>query len=233
MKLIPYTRVSTDRQADEGTGLDVQLDAIRLWAKANGHTLTKAHVDQGVSGAKELEHRPRLMDAMATLKGRKAAGIVVYRLDRLARDLIVQESLLAEFRRLGAQVFTTSAAEAGYLDDDPKDPSRKLIRQVLGAVAEYERAMTALRLRAARDRKQARGEYAGFGSPAFGLRSEAGTLVPADDEQRAIDRIVQLREAGASLPLIASTLAAEGVTSKRGGHWHPTTIARVVARHGT
>lgn len=233
MKLIPYLRVSTDRQADEGTGLDVQSDAIRRWAKANGHTLTKAYTDRGVSGAKELEHRPRLMDAIGALKARQAGGLVVYRLDRLARDLIVQESLLAEMRRLGAQVFTTSPAEAGYLEDDPTDPSRRLIRQVLGAVAEYERAMTALRLRSARDRKRELGEYAGFGSPAFGLRSEGGNLVPADDEQRAIRRIVELRSDGASLPVIASTLAAEGVTSKRGGPWHPTTISRVLARHRT
>ena len=60
----------------------------------------------------------------------------VYRLDRLARDLIVQETVLAEVKRLGGEVFSTSAAEAGYLSDDPDDPSRKLIRQVLGAVAE-------------------------------------------------------------------------------------------------
>ena len=230
MKLIPYTRVSTDRQADEGTGLDVQLDAIRLWAKANGHTLTKPYVDQGVSGAKELEHRPRLMDAMQTLKARKAAGIVVYRLDRLARDLIVQESLLAEFRRLGAQAFTTSAAEAGYLADDPTDPSRKLIRQVLGAVAEYERAMTALRLRAARDRKQARGEYAGFGSPALGTRSVGGQLVPDDDELQVIARIFALRAEGASLPQIVRVLTDEGLRPKRGGTWHPTTVSRVLNR---
>ena len=48
---------------------------------------------------------------------------------------------------MGAEVFSTSDAEQGYLQDDPSDPSRKLIRQVLGAVAEYERAMIRLRLR--------------------------------------------------------------------------------------
>jgi DNA invertase Pin-like site-specific DNA recombinase len=230
VKLIPYLRVSTDRQADEGTGLDVQSDAIRLWAKANAHTLTKVYTDRGVSGAKELEHRPRLMDAMSVLKARQAGGLVVYRLDRLARDLIVQESLLADIRRFGAQVFTTSLAEAGYLDDDPKDPSRKLIRQVLGAVAEYERAMTALRLRTARDRKQARGEYAGFGSPALGTRSVGGQLVPAEDELRAVERIHELRADGASLPQIVEILTAEGLKPKRGGSWHPTTVSRVINR---
>jgi DNA invertase Pin-like site-specific DNA recombinase len=230
VKLIPYPRVSTDRQADDGTGLELQLDTIRQWAKANGHTLTKPLREEGVSGTKELEHRPALVEAMEMLKAGKADGIVVYRLDRLARDLILQEQLLREIRRMGADVYTTSTAEAGYLADDPNDPARRLIRQVLGAVGEYERSMIALRLRSARERKALNGGYAGFGSPAFGYRSEAGELVRADDEQRAIKRITALRAAGASLPAIAEALAAEGITSKRGGRWHPTTIARVLQR---
>lgn len=230
MRLIPYLRVSTDRQAEDGTGLEVQLDTIRGWAKANGHTLTKPYRDQGISGAKELDSRPALMDAMLALRARTANGIVVYRLDRLARDLVLQEQLLAEVRRMGGVLCSTSDAESGYLSDDPSDPARKLIRQVLGAVSEYERSMIALRLRSARDRKAKAGGYAGFGSPAFGQRAEAGQLVVDDREQQAIRRIRELRASGDSLPQIVNLLNAEGHTSKRGGRWHPTTVARVLAR---
>jgi hypothetical protein len=65
-------------------------------------------------------------------------------------DLIVQEQILAAIRRLGGEPFTCSAAEAGYVTDDPDEPSRKLIRQVLGAGSEYERSMVSLRLLAGR-----------------------------------------------------------------------------------
>ena len=231
VKLIPYLRVSTDRQAEEGTGLGVQLDAIRKWAKANGHTLTKQCSDEGVSGAKELDHRPALADAILALRERKAAGIVVYRLDRLARDLVLQEQLLREIRRQGADLYSTSSAECAFLVDDPQDPSRKMIRQILGVVSEYERSMIALRLRSARDRKARNGGYAGFGSPAYGLRSVRGELVPVDDEQVTIQRIRALRDDGRSIRETIALLREENLRPKRGGAWHPTTISRILARN--
>jgi DNA invertase Pin-like site-specific DNA recombinase len=232
VKLVPYLRVSTDRQASEGTGLDVQLDTIKRWAKANGHKLTAPCTDQGVSGTKELDNRPGLLEAVDALKDRRADGIVVYRLDRLARDVMLQETLLADIKRKGCRLYSTSDSENEFLVDDPTDPSRKLIRTILGSVAEYERSMIALRLRSARDRKAANGGYAGFGSPAFGLRSDGGRLVPDEREQLAVKRIVQLRSQDYSLPRIVEQLAHEGITSKHGGPWHPTTVARVLQRHG-
>jgi DNA invertase Pin-like site-specific DNA recombinase len=222
--------VSTDRQAEEGTGLGVQLDTIREWASAHSHKLTKPYSDEGVSGTNELAHRPALADAMMLLRQHKADGIVVYRLDRLARDLVLQEQLLREFRRLGADLYSTSEAENAYLVDDPKDPSRKMIRQILGVVSEYERSMIALRLRSARDRKALNGGYAGFGSPAYGLRSEGGELVAVADEQVTIRRIKSLRDEGKSIRETIAILDADGISPKRGGTWHPTTISRILNR---
>ncbi len=141
MKLVAYLRVSTDRQAEHGLGLDVQEAAIKAWAKQNGHRIVLWTRDEGVSGSNGLETREALPEALGAVQGRTAAGIAVYRLDRLARDLVLQEQLLAEIKRMGGQLFTTSAAEADYLEDDPSDPSRRLIRQILGAVNEYERSM--------------------------------------------------------------------------------------------
>ena len=67
------------------------------------------------------------------------------------------------------------AAEAGYLGDDPDDPSRTLIRQVLGAVSQYERSMIALRLRSGRRRNASQGGYA-YGAPPFGFKAEDGEV---------------------------------------------------------
>jgi DNA invertase Pin-like site-specific DNA recombinase len=230
VKIAAYFRVSTDRQAEEGLGLDVQEATCRKWAKANGHKLVATFTDAGISGSNGLDTRIGLADCLKALRDGEPAGIVVYRLDRLARDLVLQESLLAEIRRMGGQVFTTSAAEAGYLDDDPDDPSRRLIRQVLGAVNEYERGMIALRLRSGRRAKAERGGFA-YGSPALGYRAKGGELVPVDDEQATVARIKELHEAGASLRTICTTLEAEGHQTKRGSTtWHPQTVARVIER---
>jgi DNA invertase Pin-like site-specific DNA recombinase len=232
VKLVAYLRVSTDRQAEEGLGLLVQAREIDRWARQSRHRIVAICRDEGVSGSNGLDSRVGLPDAFSLLKEGKARGLVVYRLDRLARDLIIQETLLAELRRMGAEVFTTSAAETGYLSDDPDDPddpSRKLIRQVLGAVAEYERAMISLRLRSGRARKAAKGGFA-FGAPAFGYRTESKELVGEDQEQAALTRISELHAAGSSLREIAAMLEAEGYRPKRSSRWHPGTLGRIVAR---
>lgn len=229
MKVVAYLRVSTDRQASEGLGLDVQEQAVRAWAKANKHRIVAVLTDAGVSGANDLDGRPALADALELLRAKEAKAIVVYRLDRLARDLVLQEQLLAEVRRMGADLFSTFSAEADYLVDDPSDPSRKLIRQVLGAVAEYEKSMVVLRLKSGRRRKAERGGFA-YGSPAFGVRAVDGVLAPVEGEQAAITRARELRGDGASLRTIAQTLTAEGHRPKRGAGWHPTTVGRILER---
>ena len=96
------------------------------------------------------------------------------------------------------------------MKDDPDDPSRRLIRQILGAVNEYERGMIRLRLRRGRQRKAERGEYAG-GRPAFGYAAIAGELVPAPEEQAVIIEARKLRASGASIRAIAMESQSPGI----------------------
>jgi DNA invertase Pin-like site-specific DNA recombinase len=228
MKLGGYTRVSTDGQID-GYGLDSQRHDLKTWARAHReHRIVEWFSDEGISGT--LAERDGLGEVIDAIGHGRIAGVVIPRLDRLARDVIVQEQLLLEIARLGGVVFSTSAGEAGYLTDDPDDPSRKLIRQVLGAVNGYEREMIALRLRKGRQRKAERGGFA-YGSPSYGVRAEGGELVADDHEQAVIRRAVELRAEGASLRQIADALDAEGHRAKRGGRWHPNAVRRVLERH--
>lgn len=229
MRVVGYVRVSTDRQAEQGLGPEIQERTIRAWAKANGHRVVEVFSDLGVSGSNGLGSRVGLADALEQLRDRKALAIVVARIDRLARDLIVQEQILAEARRIGGDVLSCSAAEAGYLADDPDDPSRKLIRQVLGAVSEYERSMVALRLRMGRRRKAERGGFA-FGAPPFGWRAEGRELVPVPTEQAVLERIAEMRRGGFSLRAMAEALTVEGHRPKRGERWHPETLRKIVER---
>jgi DNA invertase Pin-like site-specific DNA recombinase len=229
MRLVGYIRCSTDRQAEEGLGLEVQEQAIREWAQAHGHELVSLTRDEGISGSNGLDTRVGLGDALEALRGGRAEGLVVYRLDRLARDLIVQETLLAEVWRMGREVFSTSTAEQGYLQDDPHDPSRKLIRQVLGAVNEYERSMISLRLRAGRLRKAQNGGYPG-GKIKFGYKGVDGVLVPDPKEQRTQQRIETLRSEGKTLREIAKVLNREGRKPRTASVWHPGTLGPIIKR---
>lgn len=227
LRLVGYIRVSTAAQVD-AFGPDVQRSAIQAWAKANGHKIVH-WCQEAISGTTAAEDRPGLMCAVDELHQGRADGVVLYTLDRLARALHVQEAALGLLWRAGGQVFTVDAGEVR--EDDPEDPTRTLIRQVLGAVAQFERQTIVNRMKRGRHAKTSKGGYGG-GAPAFGARSAGGHLVVDEDEAATVGRIMELHAAGESLRSIASTLAAEGRTAKRGGAWQPTTIARVIRRQG-
>ena len=96
---------------------------------------------------------------------------MVYRLDRLARDLVLQEILLREIHAAGGVLLSATPGENELLRD-PHDPIRKLMRQILGAFAEYEKSVIALRLAAGRAAKRASGGK-GSGSYPFGWSKAA------------------------------------------------------------
>jgi DNA invertase Pin-like site-specific DNA recombinase len=226
VKLVAYLRVSTDRQAEQGHGLEVQERAIRSWAKAHGHRIVATSRDEGVSGTKDVGDRPGLAEALTTVEDR-ADGLAVYKLDRLARALTVQEAILAQVWKHGRRVFTVDLGEV--LRDDPDDPMRTAMRQMVGVFGQLERAMIASRMRAGRHLKAEGGGYA-CGAPALGWRAEGGELVADDVEAATLERIRELRKDGASLRRMAETLTAEGHATKRGGRWHPETLRLILAR---
>lgn len=228
MNLIGYVRVSTAIQVEEGLGLEVQEEAIRAWCKANGHHLVAIHRDEGISGAKDVAGRPGLASALAAVED-LGEGLVMAKLDRLARALTVQEAVLAQVWRHGASVFALDVGE--ILRDDPDDPMRTAMRQMVGVFAQLERAMIAARMRAGRKLKASRGGYA-HGAPRFGSRAEERELVVDAGEQLVITRATQLRAEGRSLRYIAATLNIEGLRPKRAERWHPYTLARILDRAG-
>lgn len=231
-RLAAYLRVSTDLQAEKGHGLGVQRAAIKDWAKQHGHVIALWASDQGTSGSAPLEAREGLLEAIGAVKAGDASGIVVYRLDRLARDLMVQETILADLRRGGGDLYSTSAGEQDFLTDDEADPSRKLIRQILGAVAEYERAMIRLRLRAGKHAKRAQGGYIGGKIPIGYRLTDDGLLVIDEAEQQAIRRMRELRSQGSTIRGIRDALSADGLYPRSGGEWSLSVISSLVAAAG-
>jgi DNA invertase Pin-like site-specific DNA recombinase len=106
--------------------------------------------DEGVSGALELDHHAGLAALFDRLASTSVRVVVVERADRLARDLMVGEVILSRFNARGVRVV---AADSGAdLTVGDNDPTRTLIRHVLGAVAQFEKTVLVHKLRAARDR---------------------------------------------------------------------------------
>ncbi|MGA8724219.1 MAG: recombinase family protein [Acidimicrobiales bacterium] len=220
MRAIGYVRVSTAEQVD-GFGLDVQRDKIRAYCKEHGLRLVDVLADEGQSGSNGLEDRQGLAQALARIEAGDASALVVYRLDRLARDLILQETIHERLRSHGADVI--SASEPAIEGDDA---TRVMVRQILGVIAQYERTVIRGRMMAGKAVKVARGGYGG-GRPAYGFRASDGELVPDPGEEKLLAVVGKLRHNGLSYREIAAELTAKGYKTRRGGPWHPDQIRRI------
>lgn len=228
MRIVGYVRVSVDREAERGLGLEVQRRAIRHWCYANGHRLIGLEEDTGLRGADDIANREALPAVLGALRDRRADAVVLLQLDRLSRDPAAQEAILAAIWRVGGRCFAT---ESGEVDRDRTDGStRAAIRRAMEIHGDLERRMFVQRLSAGRRRKAEAGGYAGFGSPEFGFRSSSGRLMVDADEQAALTRIQELYADGRSLRAIAGALTREGFRPRRSDHWHPQTVARIVSR---
>jgi DNA invertase Pin-like site-specific DNA recombinase len=222
--VIGYIRVSTVEQVN-GFGLDVQEETIKHFCMANGLRLVEVFRDEGVSGSNGLDSRVGLAEALAMLKAGDAEQLVVYRMDRLARDLLLQETLVQRLREQGTPVRSASEPD---LDTDTDDPTKVLIRQIIGAVSQYERAVIKGRMMSGKAAKAARGGFLGGRAP-YGWRIETGEVLPDAAEQVVVGMIKRLHRDGASLRHIGDELSAAGYRPRDGRAWHPTTVSRILA----
>lgn len=222
MRAIGYVRVSTDMQAESGLGLAAQRDAIAASAKRLGFTVDALHEDAGLSGKLGIDERPALLQAVSEL--RRGDVLLVAKRDRLGRDVVTVAMIERLVGRKGARV--VSAAGEGT---DQEGPTGELMRTIVDAFAQYERALIATRTRLALRAKRARGERAGEIPFGYTLAEDGKTLaaVPAELEALAFAR--DRRESGASFRLIARELLASGISTKKGGAWHPETVRSMLA----
>jgi DNA invertase Pin-like site-specific DNA recombinase len=154
---------------------------------------------------------------MTALHGNGVKTIIIEKLDRLARDLMIQELTVADLAKNG--ITLVSVAEPDLM---ACDPTRILMRQLMGAVAQYDKSQIVLKLRGARMRKRA-SEGRCEGRKPFGKD---------DSEQAAIARMKTLRTKGLAFDRIAERLNAEGVPTRTGKRWHGVVINRILTDRG-
>lgn len=231
MEVLGYVRVSTRIQAD-GDSVLAQSEAIHEWADEHGHEVVGICADKGRSGTLDEADRPGLLDALDALREGVASALVVHRLDRLARALHVQEAILSQVWASGGEIYEV-VGDRQVLRDDPEDPMRTFVRQVMGAAQQLERGLTVARMQGGRKRKAERSGYIG-GKVPYGYeregRGRAARLLPVPGEQRVIERIVRLRRRGRSLREIAARLNGDGIAAKEGRPWGHTGVAAVLRR---
>lgn len=216
-KAVVYIRASTEEQH---LGPEAQRAAVEQHAFRHGLSIVAIHRDLGVSGGTPLAECDGLMAAMADLETHRAGLLLVAKRDRLARDVMKAAMVTSRVEALGATI--VSAAGEGEGDD----PAAKLMRTMIDAFAEYERAMIAARTRAALQAKKKKGERIG-GIP-YGFSDLDGKLVPNDAEREVIVAARELSSRGVSLRGICRMFLEEKVVFRNFSWTSPAHAERLL-----
>jgi DNA invertase Pin-like site-specific DNA recombinase len=210
-----YLRVSGKGQII-GDGFPRQRKAIEAYAASHGIRIMRFFEERGVSGTIEGMDRPVWAEMIGLMLGDGVRMILVEGLGRLSRELLIQEWILRDMGQRGLTLISVTEPD---LDGDP---TRVMLRQIVGAVHQYERSMICLKLAGARRRMKAKTGRCEGRKP-YGER---------DGEPEVIERIKALRAKGYGYDLVASQLNADGIMPRSGRQWHGSTINGILRRLG-
>ena len=184
-----YARVSTTDQTTEN-----QLIELREVARRNGWSVSREFIDHGVSGAKTAQDRPSMANLMKAVARREIDGILVWDVSRLGRSLQDLVSILNEIRSKSIDLYIHKQGL------DTSTPSGKMMFQMLGVFAEFEREVIRERINAGLARAKAEGKRLGR---------------PSNVNESVVTSVKLLRGQGMSICKIAKMLKiGVGTTSK-------------------
>jgi DNA invertase Pin-like site-specific DNA recombinase len=204
-----YRTSSAFNVGPDKDSLERQRAAVETYCKHNDIELVEGFYDAAVSGADAIDTRPGFAKMLSAIAGNGVRLILVETANRFARDLIVQE---IGFRFLQAQGIDLIAVDSPsqFLD---QTPTAILIRQILGAVAQFEKAALVARLAAARRRTKR-----------FGGNAPLAMLRPEH-----VARASELSGEGLTLRALGARLAAEGMTTASGAAYGPRAVRTLLS----
>ena len=217
---IIYIRVSTQKQAEAENGLDAQKADCVAYAEKNGFCVGGVFVDAGVSGGAELQDRPGLMSAIESLK--KGSVLLVAKRDRIARDVLISACIEKMVNDKKASVISADGAGNG------DDPASVLMRNILNAMAMYERSLASLRTKSAMHNMKAHGKV--YGKIPFGFRRDGNSFVEDAQEQAILSDVSEWRSTKIKWDAIVERLNASKRFNRAGRPWSRQNLSGVFKR---
>lgn len=212
---IGYVRVSTEGQAgDDRFGITAQKEAIQKYAEERGLEITEFIIDT-ISGVKD--ERPGFDRLMET----ETDAVIVYKSDRVARDMKLYFYYLYLFEKRGVKLLSVNE------EFDEDNGLANIYRAILQFVAEQERNNIRMRTMAGRKQKKLRGGYGG-GRPPLGYFEVNGRLYVDKQEAKSVRKIFELREENYGYGSIVAIMNREGYVTKERKSFHVNTIVKVL-----
>jgi site-specific DNA recombinase len=224
-RCIIYTRFSPRRNSEQSESCEFQEAECRKYADARLWDTHLIFEDRAVSGADE--DRPGLFGAMEALN--KGDVLLIYKPDRLARDVYLNELFRRSVAKQGAKIVCVSG------DVEGEGPEQTMIRQIVASLAEYERKLIAARTKAAMRWRQSRGERMSK-FPPYGMQFETDPanpkkkiLVPNEPEASAVQFIREKTKEGWMMSQIVKHLNESYYRNfaRSAGGWNQKTVTKI------
>lgn len=206
-----YRTSSATNVGQDKDSLKRQEQAVNAYAAGNGIDIVGDYYDAAVSGADPLDQREGFSLLLSRIASNGVRTILVETANRFARDLMVQEIGFKRLKDLGVELIAVDSPHA-FLEDTP---TSILIRQILGAVAQFDKAMVVAKLRVARERKKA------MNGKCEGQKSWA-QMDPA-----MVEIARGLRKEGQSLNQVSRALEKMGYMSRTGRRFTRSVVSRM------
>ena len=221
-RAVGYIRVSTDKQADHGVSLEAQQAKLTAYAQLYDLELVEVIIDAGVS-AKTL-CRPGLQRALGMLRKGQVTALLVAKLDRLTRSVKDLGTLVEDYFS-SDKITLLSVAD----NIDTRTAAGRLVLNVLGSVAQWEREVISERTAEALAHKKTQGQKTGGDVPyGYRLLSDGKTLTPDAAEQAMLDAIREARRRGLSQRAVVAELDRQGFTTRKGTALRLTQVQRIM-----
>ncbi len=216
---VAYLRTSSASNVGADKDSEIrQRQAITGYAKRAGFEIVAEYYDAAVSGADPIQDRKGFSALLDRIDSNGVRTVIVEDVSRFARELMAQELGISLLIARNVCLLTSNGDDLTNSDD----PSRKMMRQIAGAFAEYEKARLVAKLKVARDRKREATGKCG------GRKAHAEIRPEVVAEAKRLHRISPLTGQRRSLREIARELAAMGHTKQDGSAYHPTTVANMI-----
>ena len=205
--------VGADKDSDKR-----QRAAIEAFAKRARFTIVGEYYDKAVSGADRVDQRPGFAEMLQRLAANGAKAIIVESPDRFARDLAVQLAGHDMLKELGIAIIPASAPD--FFTEDT--PTAVLVRQVPGAIAQFEKASSVAKLAAARKRKREREGRCEGRKPLSETRPDVVALARKLRRRKPKRGQLSLRE-------VSKVLATQGFLNERGKPYAAKSVASMLS----
>jgi DNA invertase Pin-like site-specific DNA recombinase len=218
-KAVAYFRTSSGTNVGEDKDtLKRQREAVTKYAKAGGYQIIAEYSDDAVKGDDSVDQRPGLAAILAHIAGNGVRTIIVENAGRFARELMIQEIGYKFLKDMGVTLIAADRPDA-FLDDGP---TATMVRQIMGAFYQFEKAMLVAKLKGARDRKKAATGKCG-GRKSYEERDPKMVALAKKLTRYTVDgRKRSLRD-------VAAELEAAGHTAKGNKRYTATAVARMVS----